>query len=1145
MFVLKKMPALALSAIFFASTSPVVFSGVTACAFLSEDAKTDRQASTHKGTGPMDASVSLQHFNGCLDHYTLLDDKEKASLLNYAGSLLKRYKSLADEKQKNLLMEKSIKLVKKIADNFSFPPHKNITLFLSETGGGKSTTINYLAGSQISVAYRNARIVLDTLSTPSDMKVCHGFQSCTLFPRPYEDKENGLVYFDCPGLGDTRGILYEFINALLIQRVIREAERVNFAILVTERSLSDRTSIKELHGTISALQSYAEDFEKFKDAFLLIITKGTYLKVGDTLRDDVEFIQSSIQGNGEDKGLLEEGSLSPYARKFLSHMVSSQGEDLQKKHSFVFSFKQPTGEMVGKNIGPEEREKMITALQNLQLVEKQKDFHIQLSAEAKNRVADFIVPLNKGVERIIKSLWSDFQQFFLSSLGGSQSWAHIVSSLEDIHASWHSIAQESTGEGETLKTLYDKLRTRSASLGLGAAKENLSEILKQEEILTLFKKVSHDAESLIEIPALWTQGLVDVQEKIHRLINWYRLLGGMFDILSGPFVQLERDTYKRKYAPTTCQRADSFTLTCRGQSSAQDGGGLVISRRTFNEFLKKFSGFHGDELATRNLGNMVKELASDPFFSSVEDFSSTDQDNRLGDLKIVELNQLIERCLLNEARFVAHNNTLIVQGNFLRSSDIASAIDAHDGPLSAVRIYGEDTIFFDQDLRGQNLSGASLAILAPKWHMIGSRRIVLDGKQGGGGEGALDQFSHSGDLAAGERAYGANGKNGMPGGPGENGGHFLGEGDTFVSSETLSISVMGGRGGAGQRGGNGADGVKGKNASLNVTVTKRTDFNDLCDEIRGAPTTVCYKFGEAGEAGGTAGMGGLGGLGGLSGRVMTSSHGKWEVIEGKGPRGKDGEAGAPGKGGFFGNTAKRPFWGNDIHTIMESLGATPIFGIDPEEFPQVLGALAGGGFVGGPAGVAFGMASLALGKLEAEMVGRIPEDQRAQLRKWLEEGVSLSRERLGLQKADMDAEKESVEEWTDGLGNVISLRTLLETLAGQRLLKSILVGVSAVGGEYAGKKFVENFVIKKWRGLEELEPSMRRGPSGRQPQGKNEAHIQSPVERPFMDASLIIEDYLNANTHIRHDNKFLSQKLLTFYQRLSALLAYQKSHQGF
>ncbi|CAG8470027.1 10073_t:CDS:1 [Dentiscutata heterogama] len=169
------------------------------------------------------------------------------------------------------------------------------------------------------------------------------------------------------------------------------------------------------------------------------------------------------------------------------------------------------------------------------------------------------------------------------------------------------------------------------------------------------------------------------------------------------------------------------------------------------------------------------------------------------------------------------------------------------------------------------------------------------------------------------------GKDGLPGLPGGNGGHFYAKGRNFVNPSSLTIDISGGDGGKGQDGGNGADGLCGFDSGKKMiedreesALVSRKKISGALKEIveKGVIDTVekgfkffltfnekykeIYEAYNPGQEGGDAGRGGMGG--------NTGSHGtkhiefdslleKPTIFEENHRKGIDGKNGSPGRGG--------------------------------------------------------------------------------------------------------------------------------------------------------------------------------------------------------------------------------------------------------
>ena len=160
------------------------------------------------------------------------------------------------------IMKEVVEIQEKISDfnktiNDCDYVNKNI-IFIGNTGAGKSTLINYLAGNKL-VAFRksyksisqHSDLIEDTKSDPeqedpdedfkedsdeddeylidavipkSGIKVGHSSSSETKRPA-YWVSEDKIAYWDCPGFGDTSGEVQDITNAFYINKLLENSKQ--------------------------------------------------------------------------------------------------------------------------------------------------------------------------------------------------------------------------------------------------------------------------------------------------------------------------------------------------------------------------------------------------------------------------------------------------------------------------------------------------------------------------------------------------------------------------------------------------------------------------------------------------------------------------------------------------------------------------------------------------------------------------------------------------------------------------------------------------------------------------------------------------------------------------------------------------------
>ena len=311
--------------------------------------------------------------------------------------------------------------------------------------------------------------------------------------------------------------------------------------------------------------------------------------------------------------------------------------------------------------------------------------------------------------------------------------------------------------------------------------------------------------------------------------------------------------------------------------------------------------------ASKNQGIQITEINFKQFLNQIKHHTLREQ-NYIENLKpspamLEDLNEVLRKTLKTEVQIICPSrDTMIVKGSFIKFSDFLDSIPSSCGSvenMKSIELLALEVIFIDRNFNatGQKLK---LSLIAPKWQVVGSKIIVLDGER------AFDVaplFANSGSLP------GSNGEDGRSGPPGGSSGSFLGICEACVNVEKLTITANGGRGGSGQSGGRGEAGEDGTDGKLEDTGKCRfrgnpTMSKSAVSHIGGDALWVETYTGEGnyGTSGGLGGCFGFGALGGMPGNIDFSF--KNHEIEIKNETGSNGRNGIQGENGKNGKNGR-------------------------------------------------------------------------------------------------------------------------------------------------------------------------------------------------------------------------------------------------
>lgn len=152
---------------------------------------------------------------------------------------------------------------------------RDIVAVIGNTGAGKSTLVNLLAGKELVVSPDGEDYVLAHPEDPEAMAIGTTGRSQTMYPKSIDVE--GLRIFDLPGFNDADGSERNLVNAALIRHILTSARSVRLLVVAgQDQFTSDRSaSIKHLMQAIQNLFVVGEQDQDLLNSALFVATKVT------------------------------------------------------------------------------------------------------------------------------------------------------------------------------------------------------------------------------------------------------------------------------------------------------------------------------------------------------------------------------------------------------------------------------------------------------------------------------------------------------------------------------------------------------------------------------------------------------------------------------------------------------------------------------------------------------------------------------------------------------------------------------------------------------------------------------------------------------------------------------------------------------
>ncbi|GFY38906.1 uncharacterized protein TNIN_126211 [Trichonephila inaurata madagascariensis] len=525
-------------------------------------------------------------------------------------------------------------------------------------------------------------------------------------------------------------------------------------------------------------------------------------------------------------------------------------------------------------------------------------------SESKKNIRDDI---NEAAEKIDTRMLSELEAIakFMQEQYIEKMKQLEIQELPDILGTQNNAILNFIEKIQTLTTpseFLTAIQNISNCIRIDMPKENMSNVKIFGECLEFLQIISGEEPNIGS--STWAHPFKNLAKDLNESEKWYRFLWDLYIKFSQFEIQKDRHRYN-------VANIDDWGETEKAQ-------GIAITASNFEQFLSKIANYNIKEY------HNVKNIA-------------------VNGLKLDELNHVLTLTLKHKIDIRCKYSEILVTGDYISIEELMTVELKRDkykdypsllksGKYKFINIFALNTIFIDYDVSFKGLELPVICV-APKWKVVGTKRIDLNGTDG---EPYCEPKARDGTSP------GCAGEDGQPGRPGGPGGIFWGIGEIFENGANLTISANGGRGGPGQNGGNGSKGYDGSTPT-NLNFTCESDYKTIsgfkCELItyhvlpgRTVGIGACREyipdrghcryriFGTYGGKGGNGGHGGKRGKGGYPGNIqILELNGDSKILK-VFREGRDGENGKEGTGGNGGRN------GDDIvaEYVINSKGYTVV-----------------------------------------------------------------------------------------------------------------------------------------------------------------------------------------------------------------------------
>lgn len=372
-------------------------------------------------------------------------------------------KSISPEKP-NDSAEEALEFVNNAVRKVVLAQDEKIALFFGNTGCGKTTLIHYVAcdfSKLLSIEPPNLNsidfVIRDELD-PDVNITTSSTVSRTLIPEKIVDNEQN-VWYDLPGLGDTRNETAEIAATFLMKKVIESASSVKIVLVVNYASVTDGNNRDDFDNLLSGALQLIKNVKRFENSVSLVVTKVPSFKmrgrqVIDIYDDSVK--NTTVEFISAHRSVLHEKGANDRKIQLIDTLVKQSSDGDYPRISIFWRPNDvgPFNTIDKMVIGRQQIRESILNSTSFSDVQPN-DFGFALTAKAKIKVAHFAQHTIDNVSMVLQSI---IEKLLIGMRQQIKSTNDLKKRLELIERGRNTINSKNETEVIRLSELSDRLK---------------------------------------------------------------------------------------------------------------------------------------------------------------------------------------------------------------------------------------------------------------------------------------------------------------------------------------------------------------------------------------------------------------------------------------------------------------------------------------------------------------------------------------------------------------------------------------------------------------------------------------------------------------------------------------------------------------